>query len=362
MTSYIFGDRANMHDVVRHQRDLLDRTVAEIPENAMATQSTDSLVALVVEKLGVDVPVLKREGIFQLPAEEIDIDVSHDQNRAIIPGRGPAYVKGTEIKIGIPFSGDPQLLRFGTAPSGFGSSAVPGYVVDDYIVLAHQAEHPDEAKIKADFDGRMTQIEDTLRMARGNASEWNQQLPILAKTKIEARQKKLQSARGVSLGYPLITPKATPPDPVRQSRPPVPTATKRKPCDLFLSHASEDKESIARPLYEALTAAGYSVWFDEATLKMGDSLRQKIDEGLARSRYGIVILSPRFFAKRWPQRELDGLVAKETATGEKAILPIWHELNHQQVAEISPTLADRVAGNSSDGIAALVRGIKDVLG
>ena len=76
-------------------------------------------------------PVLKREGIFQLPAEEVDIDVSHDYSRAIIPGRGPAFVEGTKIKIAIPFSGEAALFKYGTAPQGFGSSAIPGQVVDN---------------------------------------------------------------------------------------------------------------------------------------------------------------------------------------------------------------------------------------
>jgi hypothetical protein len=81
--------------------------------------------------------------------------------------------------------------------------------------------------------------------------------------------------------------------------------------DIFICHASEDKEAIARPLANALKQAGLDVWYDEFTLTLGDSLRRKIDHGLARSRYGAVILSPHFFAKEWPQRELDGLTTKE---------------------------------------------------
>jgi hypothetical protein len=131
--------------------------------------------------------------------------------------------------------------------------------------------------------------------------------------------------------------------------------------DLFLSHASEDKEAIARPLYGALKSAGVSVWFDEAVLEMGDSLRQKIDDGLARCRYGVVVLSPSFFSKRWPQKELDGLVARETASGENAILPIWHEMDLKAVAAYSPTLADRVAGRSMEGVGTLVEKILRVL-
>jgi hypothetical protein len=91
--------------------------------------------------------------------------------------------------------------------------------------------------------------------------------------------------------------------------------------DLFICHASEDKESVARPLAEALAQAGLKVWYDEFILTLGDSLRRKIDQGLDQSRYGVVILSPNFLAKQWPQRELDGLTTKEISTG-KTILPI----------------------------------------
>jgi hypothetical protein len=147
---------------------------------------------------------------------------------------------------------------------------------------------------------------------------------------------------------------------------PVTPATARPPkssvirYDVFLSHASEDKEAIARPLYEALTAAGVSVWFDEAVLKLGDSLSAKIDEGLARCTHGIIVISPSFLDKRWPQRELAGLVAREVAGGTNRILPIWHDIDHATLVERSPTLADRVAGRSSEGIPELVRKILEV--
>jgi TIR domain len=140
-----------------------------------------------------------------------------------------------------------------------------------------------------------------------------------------------------------------------------PRTRERLRYDAFLSHASEDKAAIAGPLYRALTKAGVSVWYDEAVLTIGDSLRRKIDQGLTRCRYGIVILSPKFFKKNWSQWELDGLVAKENASGEKAILPVWHKITKTQVANYSPTLADRLAGNSKEGIPALVRKIREAI-
>ena len=131
--------------------------------------------------------------------------------------------------------------------------------------------------------------------------------------------------------------------------------------DIFISHASEDKDRIARPLYEALKNRGVSVWFDEAVLKLGDSLRRKIDEGLSKCKYGVVILSPSFLSKEWPQKELDGLVARETASGKKAILPIWHEIDRDTLLRYSPTLADKLAGNSKEGLPIIVDKILEVL-
>jgi formylglycine-generating enzyme required for sulfatase activity len=119
--------------------------------------------------------------------------------------------------------------------------------------------------------------------------------------------------------------------------------------DVFISHAWEDKEAFARPLAKALEEKGLRVWYDEFTLTLGDSLRRSIDRGLAQSRYGVVILSPHFFAKEWPQKELDGLAARE-APGEKVILPVWHNITAERVREHSPTLADRVAVSSDRGI------------
>jgi len=116
--------------------------------------------------------------------------------------------------------------------------------------------------------------------------------------------------------------------------------------DVFISHASEDKDSFVRPLAEELTAIGFKVWYDETTLKVGDSLRQKIDQGLASSTYGVVVLSAAFFSKNWPQYELNGLVAKEMDSG-KVILPIWHKVSKDEVLSFSPTLADKVALNTS---------------
>ncbi|MEI9428439.1 toll/interleukin-1 receptor domain-containing protein [Mesorhizobium sp. Cs1299R1N3] len=116
--------------------------------------------------------------------------------------------------------------------------------------------------------------------------------------------------------------------------------------DFFISHASEDKDAFVRGLASDLSALGAEVFYDEATLKIGDSLRRNIDAGLRNSRFGIVVLSSAFFSKEWPARELDGLTALEVG-GQTRILPIWHKVSKDEVARYSPVLADKVALNTS---------------
>ncbi len=115
--------------------------------------------------------------------------------------------------------------------------------------------------------------------------------------------------------------------------------------DVFISHASEDKD-LVRSLARNLSFEGLRVWYDEDVLTVGDSLRQCIDEGLAQSRYGIVVLSNFFFAKSWPKKELNGLFALEV-NERKVILPIWHGITLEFVATFSPMLADRLALSTS---------------
>lgn len=116
--------------------------------------------------------------------------------------------------------------------------------------------------------------------------------------------------------------------------------------DVFISHASEDKDEIVRPLAEALRNGGLVVWYDEFELRIGDSLRRKIDSGLVRSRFGVVVLSQAFFRKGWTNYELDGLVTR-AVSGEQVLLPVWHNINKKEVIQYSPSLADKLARSTA---------------
>lgn len=116
--------------------------------------------------------------------------------------------------------------------------------------------------------------------------------------------------------------------------------------DVFLSHASEDKADFADSFAEALRQRGVNVWYDTYKMEWGRSVREQLDEGLASSRFGVVVLSPTFFKKVWTQAELDALLNVETAGGNR-LLPILHKLTHPELVQLSPVLSGRFARDTS---------------
>lgn len=109
-----------------------------------------------------------------------------------------------------------------------------------------------------------------------------------------------------------------------------------EPNTTFISHASEDKRYV-KLLVDKLLARGIRVWYDDYEIGVGDSIRTSINDGLRRSRYGVVVLSPNFFAKRWPPQELAALAGR---VQEGKLLPVYHNMSPAEVAEKDPLLGD----------------------
>ncbi len=125
--------------------------------------------------------------------------------------------------------------------------------------------------------------------------------------------------------------------------------------DVFISHASEDKD-VVRPLTAALRSAGVTVWLDESELLVGHSLREQIDRGLSQSRYGVVVLSAAFFAKDWPKLELGALLPRAGR-----LLPVWHGIDERYLMRVAPTLVDIYATSTAKGIQAVSADIANAL-
>ena len=119
--------------------------------------------------------------------------------------------------------------------------------------------------------------------------------------------------------------------------------------DLFVSHASEDKKDFVRPLVITLKNMGVDVWYDEFSIKPGDSISESLDKGLIECNYGLIILSPDFLNKRWTEYELKSLISKEVYKG-KTIIPIWYHVNYEMIANRSLYLADKNALMGNMGI------------
>ena len=132
-----------------------------------------------------------------------------------------------------------------------------------------------------------------------------------------------------------------------------------KRWDFFIAHASQDASEIAKPLSDALNAKGPMSWYADYSLKAGDKIGPLIDFGLARSRFGIVILSKQFLGLRWPQNELNDLAVRGV-DGKKVILPVWHKVGFRDVYDSSPILADRVAISTEKGLEYVVRRLWDI--
>jgi hypothetical protein len=302
--------------------------------------------------------------------EEVLIDVSGDPSRDIFSNGRPVLIPGIRVVVSIPFRGDQHLWQL--QPSTYTLSPPRGTVRANRdgqsgtleVAIEQAADQPRE-RIKSRLDEIIKNIDFFITNQRNDLNGYGAQLRRDVETAVAERRARLCKHDGLAelLGIPEAQPSArlSP-----STQPPASSATlKATPIaeqawDVFVSHASEDKETFARPLVQALESRGLKVWFDENTLKVGDSLRRSIDRGLSRSRYGIVVVSKAFLSKEWPQRELDGLVAREE-DGGKIVLPVWHEISAAEVREHSPTLADRLAIPSSKGIEAVVTELLQVI-
>jgi hypothetical protein len=129
---------------------------------------------------------------------------------------------------------------------------------------------------------------------------------------------------------------------------------------LFLSHASEDMDVIAKPLYHALKDE-FDVWYDQARIRLENSFYEKISEGIRECDFGVVIFSPHFFRKRWTKQEIDGLLALQR-NQRKVVLPIVHDMTHDDLADQLPIMATKKTISSNEGIQTIVVAIRAAVG
>ena len=353
--------RVSIFDLIQAQQQKLKNEVNnQLDARTLAQISEEEIVQRLAAKYKLEVPVLDEEKA-AMSHREVDVDVSRDPMRMILDRSRAFYIKGTEITIAVPFRGDPGLFQ--VRPSAFNMNPPRGEVRGREIQFVYRSTDNNPDIVRNSYQSDLRSVKQYLGWLEISVSDLNTGLGNLARNSVVDRNRKLASAAQMvsAIGLPIKQVDTPSPEEAKLATEAIrKSISSPKKWDVFISHASEDKEQLVRPLAQALTAKGIGVWYDEFSLKMGDSLRSSIDYGLANSRYGVVVLSKSFFLKHWPQQELNGLSSKEL-NGKKVILPIWHKVNADDVREFSPIMADRLASSSDAGIDKLVNDIVNAL-
>jgi hypothetical protein len=355
--------KGDIHNVILHQKEEFKKAFQKVSNDEL-DRDTPGVIARLVEQFSITVPVLRDDEKYA-EAKETQVDVSRDPMRFITDRSSPFYVAGTELKFVIPYTG--EAILFDVRPSSFTLSPPWGDVHNGELHLIYSTANP-QFNLEAQAERTITEIKQHLDHLREHEGPLRRELEALGASVVQRRQQEHGAHSQIVSG--LKTPvrqAARAPAPVGAPAPVYPPARRRaskkkqeEDWDVFISHATEDKNEIARPLADELKKRGLRVWYDEFSLKLGDSLRQTIDRGLARSLFGVVIISLRFFEKHWTQQELNGLANREVE-GEKVILPVWHNIDADGVRSNSPTLADRKAVNTSEGLEVVVQRIMEVV-
>lgn len=360
MSAKILFQGVSIFAVIENQKRLLRDQVQRMPASELGDPDLPERLA---NEFSIEVPILREDEKYATK-RETQIDVSSDPTRRAFFGHGPRSMPGTEISIFIPFTGDPQV--FNVRPTTFDLNPPIGDVVGTELCFTYGFVGDINL---TEHDRTIDKVKRYLDWLRPSAAQLATELTTLAQNLIEQRKRQTENhARAFgSLGIPIRDDKpskaaAAPASPLPAKAGKRYKAQKGSDAewDVFICHATEDKDDIARPLANALTARGLSVWYDEFSLKLGSSLRESIDRGLARSQFGVVILSSRFFEKHWPQKELNGLTTRE-ADGSTVVLPVWHNIGFEEVRQYSPMLADRFAVTTSEGLDKVVQKIVEAM-
>jgi hypothetical protein len=366
--------RGYLSDALRSHAESISDRVQLISESVIRARPDAEITDELAKELTL-VPLSLNRAASRMVREEIQINVRGDPRRDPFQQSGPILIPGVRVIVSVPFRGNCDLWHL--RPSSFQLSGTMGSIESNsqndsgylHLIFQQPSDEPLE-NIKVALDRRFSDIEFFLNSQANDLHGYSAQLRSAIAAAVADRRARLSKhdnlssllgieearpldrGQDITVAHPAIT---TPSGKTHSAQLETPQT-----WDVFVSHAFEDKESFARPLVTALQQRGLAVWFDETTLKVGDGLRRSIERGLAKSRFGVVIISQAFLSKEWPQRELDGLVSREE-DGTKVVLPVWHGITAREVRSRSPMLADRLAVSSSMGVEKVVNELLQVI-
>ena len=131
--------------------------------------------------------------------------------------------------------------------------------------------------------------------------------------------------------------------------------------DVFLAHASADKETIVQPLALELSSHDVTVWYDDSEISLGENIREKIDRGLLASKVGVFVISTAFMESDWSLYEFESILSR-AVNGDSCIVPIWHDVSDQQTQLLSPLIRNvRGAMTSVDSLSDIAASIASLV-
>jgi hypothetical protein len=335
----------DFHSVLEHYKTKLVQAYEQLlDEEALDEQVQKTLKG----RFSLDVPVRRSQGEIWAEESTAKIDVRRLPNR--LPGFGDRAImeEVPEFTVHVPFDGDPDV--FNIAPSIYSVSPASGKIVGQELLLKFVMAMPG-LDLQGSLDSTLGQINSALGHLREQMVVFRQGLDIALSQAVMLRMQRMQmrSSAVHNLKIPVrTTPPRKPLRLVPESESPRSKTeqTKSQMWDVFISHASEDKAYVEE-VHRTFVATGIQVWVDKGVLRWGDRLRSRIDDGLKRSQFVIVVLSNAFLRmKKWTEYELDSAFALETVREER-ILPLWHGITPEELVEYSPGLSNRLALDSS---------------
>jgi len=347
----LFGGES-INNILESRANSVIDSINDLPECDFISSNFEKAVEKWISKGRLVPPTFAPHDPFVIRHGPCKIDLAKDPEGLVPNVFGPGLVEGQFLTLGIQLLGNASLLVYRPATCGFDANAgVRDQVIEFYYQEAPVIDVEKYSRLRREFEQKLHQAVESVQ---NSISAYHLDLERRVVARLQERRNMAESTQTVIKTLGL----AKRPEPAKSNQPKLSIPTDDRTSistipfeyDVFISHAWEDKDSIATPLSHYLLENGCRVWIDEQVIEIGDSLVQKIDHGLIRSKFGIVILSPHFFSKNWPRYELDGLLTREQSGSDKVILPVWHNVGKEEVLRYSTSLAARMAGNSKDGI------------
>ena len=247
--------KVDVFTVLEHQKQELKDAFQRVSNTELDADPV-AVAAKLIEQFGINVPVLEEDKKYAV-TKETQVDVSRDPTRFIGDRSQPFYVGGTEVRIVIPFRGD--ALLFDVQPTMFTLNPPFGEIHGNELHLVYVLARSD-FDVEAAANRTVGQVNQYLQSLQGSAEQLKGEIQQLVNSLIQKRKQERGAHSQIVAGLKIPVRQApateTPVTELTRSN----TPDKNNEWDVFISHASEDKSEIARPLAEALRAKGLRVW------------------------------------------------------------------------------------------------------